>query len=587
MNGRTLTTLVATLVTGGLYAAGCSTGGGGGGGSAAAGISFVGSGSLQQGLPDPQYATYQFNEVGVNAVAGARVTAITAAAVNTAVYIGNFPGGSVSLVDDQSVTFTGNLFYQATSMAADGGAVFAATGTPLATGGGDVYQLNAQGGWSIAIDSPNNESAVGLVANDRVFGGTSVYAAHGSRGAGGALLRRNSTTGQFDAVAALNSTVPSAIGGSEGRPFIGGQDAFGSSARLLRLEQGTSGPSLVTVNLPASGRVTSMVSVATVASGSIIPIVSEVLVVAVGNFDQNGNATGGALIATDGVARFETMASYIGDAPVGVMLQDLGLVVVTARGRLFHRERDGRWVEETLPAGITGIDAAVSRDATSIVMGCRTSTGAKLVRRIGGGVVQTRDRFYRPDVKAVLANRCASCHVSPGIPAAVAAMGLSLQAANDMTDHNTVRARVNLTTPASSVLLVKATGGSGHLGGAVLSTTSGDYAVLLDWVTQGARFEAAPTVTQRTYVADIRPILMDCLSCHNTATNFRLSNNLSLNQADHAEVLQEVNMGAPETSNFLRKPTNQAAHGGGVRFNQQDPRYATILQWIQQGARFQ
>ena len=33
-----------------------------------------------------------------------------------------------------------------------------------------------------------------------------------------------------------------------------------------------------------------------------------------------------------------------------------------------------------------------------------------LVRRVGGGDDQTNDRYYRPDVKGILVNRCASCH---------------------------------------------------------------------------------------------------------------------------------------------------------------------------------
>jgi hypothetical protein len=193
-------------------------------------------------------------------------------------------------------------------------------------------------------------------------------------------------------------------------------------------------------------------------------------------------------------------------------------------------------------------------------------------------------------VKGVLAARCASCHVAPGLPAAVTAMGLALTATSDNADYNTVRARVNLTTPSVSVLLQKAIGQQGHLGGAVLTTGSADYGVLMDWISQGARFEGTappPPPAQLTYVTNIRPLLMDCLSCHNNATNFRLSNNLSLNQADHAEVLQEVNTGAPATSNLLRKATNAVTHGGGQRFAQGSTNYNTILTWIQQGARLQ
>jgi hypothetical protein len=585
MNGRMLTTLVAGLVAGGLAAAGCSTGGGGGGGggsSVSPGI--VTSGSLVEGLPAPQYDTnYNFSTAAVNAIPGGRVPALAIAPVNTSVYAANFPGGSVMVVDDQQVTLSGNLFYEAQTMAVDGTRAFAATGNPVRPGAGDLY-MNSGTAWSVAFDSPDAEMAVGE-------GLGTVYAAHGGQGVGGQLLRYDSATNTFSAIAPLNSAIPTAIGESDGRLFVGGSDAFTFQARLQRLDGG----SLVDVPVPASGggrtEITSMVSIATVASGSIAPIVSEVLIIAVGSFDSLGNAISGQVLATDGVSRFELIAGYAGDAPVAVVQQDLGLLIATANGKLQRRDATGVMVDETVPAEVLSFDSAISRNATSVVLGARTATGAKLVRRVGGGVVAGgRDRFYKNDVKTIMQNRCASCHqVGSPVPAATAAMSLTLSAASDTADHTTVSSKVNLAAPASSTLLQKAVGGLAHFGGQVITTGSADYNVLLDWVTQGARLEAVVvTPTFKTYVADIRPIMMGCTSCHNGGGgSFLLSNNLSLNMNDHAEVLQEVNMGTPEASDILRKPTNQGGHGGGTRFGTGSPEYTTILQWIRDGARFQ
>ncbi len=593
MNGRTLTSLVATVVAGGVVAAGCSTGGGGGGkASIGVGITPVQSGTLVEGLPAPQLDAngYDFSLVSVNQVPGGTVPALTTASVNTAVYAANFPGGSVLLVDDLSVNLSGNLFYEARSMAADGANVFAATANRSRDGAGDLYAAASGGTWQIAIDSSDAEMTVGA-------GSLGVFAAHGGAGREGAL--RQLVSGQWQSIASLQSAVPTAIAESDGRLFVGGSDAFGGYARLLRYEPSTG--ALANVPLPGAGggfgvrqEVTSMVSIATVASGSIMPIATQVLVVAVGSFDSVGNGVGGMVLATDGARRFETIASFAGDAPVAVIFQDASIVVATSRGRLYHRDAQGRMVEETLPAsaGITGFASGLSRDQASAVFGGKTAAGAVLVRRVargGGYVPPATDLYYRPDAKAILQNRCASCHgVGSAIPAATMAMTLDFDQADDQATHATVLTKLDLNAPQASLLLQKATG-TGHVGGTVITTGSPDYNNLVAWVQQGARFEATAAPTGPTYVTDIRPILQDCLSCHRTATNFNLSNNLSLNNQDYMEVLTFVNTTNPETSQILRKPTNTATggHGGGVRFTTGSTPYNTIVQWIQQGTRFQ
>lgn len=91
-----------------------------------------------------------------------------------------------------------------------------------------------------------------------------------------------------------------------------------------------------------------------------------------------------------------------------------------------------------------------------------------------------------------------------------------------------------------------------------------------------------------SYLASVRPLMMDCNSCHRVGgaaggSQFVLSNNLSLDNQDYAEVMSFTNVGTPTASLILTKPTNQVGHGGGTRFLATDPAYATIRNWIQNG----
>lgn len=594
MNGRTLTSLVAAVVAGGLAAAGCSTGGGGGGkGSVGPGVSPVQSGSLLEGLPTPQLDQngYDFSLVSVNQIPGGTVHAVAPASVNTAVYAANFPGGSVLVVDDQSVTLSGNLFYEARSLAADGANIFAGTGNPNREGAADLYAAPGGTNWAVAIDSSDAEMAVGA-------GSLGVFAAHGSVAREGTL--RKLVTGQWQSIASLQSSIPTELCESDGRLFVGGTDAFGRHARLLRYEPSTGSIADVPVPGAAGGagvrqEVTSMISVATVASGSITPIVTEVLIVAIGTFDAVGNGVGGAVVATDGDRRFEMIASFGGDAPVAVVFQDAALVVATARGKLYHRDAQGRMVEETLPAafGVTGFATGISRDQASAVFGGSTAGGAVLVRRVargGGYIPPANDLFYRPNIKTILQNRCDICHGATSTnTAAQMAMTLDFDQADDQATHGVLLTKVDLNNPSTSLLATKATGNA-HVGGAVITGGSAEHNTLVQWIQQGARFEQTQAPTGPTYVTEIRNILADCASCHvpTHSSNFDLSNNRSLNNQDYMEVLTFIDTNNPTNSRLLRFATNQGGvHGGGLRFSDTSPSYDTIVQWIQQGTRFQ
>jgi hypothetical protein len=49
---------------------------------------------------------------------------------------------------------------------------------------------------------------------------------------------------------------------------------------------------------------------------------------------------------------------------------------------------------------------------------------------------------------------------------------------------------------------------------------------------------------------------------------------------------RRINLLEPESSLLLRKPLMQVAHRGGLKLNKQDDSYQLLLQWIQQGCRF-
>jgi hypothetical protein len=608
MNGRTLTSLVAVMVASGVYAAGCSSGGGGGSGSTYGGVTPTASGTLTEGLPvvqrDP--AGYGFNTVSINTIKGGQVSALAAAPVNTAVFVGDQPGGNVRLVDDQQVTLSGNLFYEAHSMAAIGTRVFAGTSNPTRGGAGDLYEYVNQS-WQLSLDTRDSEMVVGAVSSDAFIGSgaTGIYAAHGGFGAEGALVRLDEGTGTWGQVASLHSATPTAIGGREGRLFVGASDNNGGYARLLRLDVNQAGAlDLVDLQLPGAGgglgaqqRVTALASISTVATGSIVPIVSEVLIVAVGSFDQaTGAPLGGQLLATDGDQRFEVMTTFTNDAPTAIVFQDDTVFVATAAGKLQWRDATGAFIDEPLPAGVTGIGAAISRDPASMVLGCKTANGALLVRRIGqsGFTPTSTDRYYRPDVKALLQASCAACHGAPGLATARAVYAFDLT--NDTADYNATKAKVSLTAPSSSLLLVKATGGANHLGGALIQAGSPQYAMLLDWISQGARFEqtqAPPPPAKKTFAGDVQPIFvrLGCAACHMTAGAggaFTFKGTTAQLAADYAETMQEVNSTTPELSDILRKPAqNGVTHTGGRLMPLGSADYNTVLQWIKDGAPMQ
>src|ERR1022692_1326205 len=101
-----------------------------------------------------------------------------------------------------------------------------------------------------------------------------------------------------------------------------------------------------------------------------------------------------------------------------------------------------------------------------------------------------------------------------------------------------------------------------------------------------------------TFLRDVAPILnkASCTSgtCYGAAkgkNGFKLSLRGYDPQFDYEALLYDLsgrrfNRADPSRSLMLSKPTQQVAHGGGLRFEKDSPYYRTIFNWIAQGVPF-
>src|SRR6266446_3458819 len=100
-----------------------------------------------------------------------------------------------------------------------------------------------------------------------------------------------------------------------------------------------------------------------------------------------------------------------------------------------------------------------------------------------------------------------------------------------------------------------------------------------------------------SFVRDIMPVLSkvgcNAGTCHGSAqgkNGFKLSLRGYDPVFDHLALTDDIegrrfNRAAPEQSLMLLKPTGVAPHQGGVLFNETDPRYVVIREWISQGVK--
>lgn len=173
-----------------------------------------------------------------------------------------------------------------------------------------------------------------------------------------------------------------------------------------------------------------------------------------------------------------------------------------------------------------------------------------------------------------------ACHIGTG-----ASAGLNLSVSD--TDVNAVYAEVTpeleITTPESSPLLMKATNETSHSGGNVMDKGSDDYNTILKWITDGA-FNDNCTGVPASFATNVTPIFTQCttVGCHDTVTPV-----LSTNPYQNIQDAGAVNTTHPSTSSLLRKPLGLDSHGGSTIFTAgvTDPNYKTIFCWIKNGAK--
>lgn len=97
---------------------------------------------------------------------------------------------------------------------------------------------------------------------------------------------------------------------------------------------------------------------------------------------------------------------------------------------------------------------------------------------------------YRNNVSAIFSSKCASCHQPGGSGAG--SLNLTTDT-NSEAAYNAVIAKINLTSPAGSLLLTKNDGTLSHTGGTLLPKDNdpdedNEYDTILQWIEQGADF---------------------------------------------------------------------------------------------------
>jgi hypothetical protein len=149
-------------------------------------------------------------------------------------------------------------------------------------------------------------------------------------------------------------------------------------------------------------------------------------------------------------------------------------------GAQLYRLNGSTLDEVTLPAGLAAANGqGVRQEITDMltvtygtVSGGAATTGSATPATLG----------YNQDIAALVAQDCGSCHAITGI----VGTAMLLNSAAATTDYTTILAEVDTANPAGSSLLLKASGGTSHTGGAPWATTSTAYATVLQWITEGA-----------------------------------------------------------------------------------------------------
>lgn len=592
MTFRTLT--LAALVASTAVGIGCT----GGSSSSRGGTAAASTGNINSGLPtENRGAAYNTTTVFApqGSIAGAKINAMAVATLGTAtgVIASEAPFSNIYAVASSSNTFEAKLFFDANMIArVDSGATtdyYASTSSREAPGAGDVWQ-RVNNNWQLAYDTADNEAVVATV-NSGAW--TGFYVAHGSIDGSTTVVRQ--AAGGFTSIATIQSEVPTNAISYKGDLWIAtrSSEATGGGAKLQRY---TGGGNFDEVMMPVAlvgqgvyQNVTSMIEIATASSGSVaMPI----LAVAVGEFNEQGAAISGTVMISNGTD-FEVIANYQGEAPTSLAWIDDTVYVGTSGGKVQYRDANGEMQDEsTLPANNGVYSLVVTGD--ELYIGAAINTGpAIFVRKGGAGVTPppppSTDVYFDTDVAPLLAANCASCHQAPGLALAVASFEL-VDNATDFTEITTNR--IDMATPTDSMLLLKAsadTSVGGHGGGAIWAPGSSQANTVTTWISQGARQAAVvtpppPPPVLKTFSGNVHPLLQaDCMGCHaGTGNGLQVNANVT---TSYNSALARVNLGTPEASLLLTKPSG-TNHGGGAiaNYNVGGVKYNEIIQWIADGA---
>lgn len=565
-------------------AAGCSGGGGGAGLAAVGPVTSSATGRA---------SAYGWSSQAAGQGPGERVAAL--APTSGGVFGALAPARQVSSFDATGAVtgVEGGFLADVRAFAAHAGALYAAAADAASPGAGDVWQRTASG-WVLSLDGPGAHAVV-AEAGGRLQAVT-------DDAAGPTVVHALTATGWLALGALPAPETPTAAGAFGVDLFVGTEGPSG--AGLFRVR----GNVITRLALPALApgpgarqRVT-----------ALIPM-PEDLVVAVGTFDAtSGQALGGQVLLWHDPVGLRPALGLVQDAPLALCKQDGTLYVGTAAGRLLYQAVAGGFMDEPGLPGNRGVHALLALDPATLLVGVAGATGPEVLRRVAlsaptpGGAAPGGTPDYLHVARPILAARCAGCHGTLQTGWRVSA-GMS----DDAGDYQATLGEVDAAAPAASLLLTKATNRTAHSGGALLPTTSPEYAALLGWVQAGAPFDAGsgagtpgagppgggaapggatprPAGVTPDYLHEAKAILAPrCSGCHSTTTTgWRVSTSMADDTSDYQATLAKVSTTSPAASLLLTKATNQAVHSGGALLSTGSPEYATLLSWIQSGARF-
>jgi hypothetical protein len=577
----------------------------------AVGCNFSGGGSSSKGTTTPRAQVGQVtsafpaadrNVDGYDFAAMYEPTSVEGAAASELAWAGgdlivaDSPFSEMHRVDAQGTgTSEGALDFDANSIFDVGGTLYAPTSNRQAPGAGDLYSRSTGGLWTKAHDGTQSE----LAACGDAAGG--IWIAEGTQGFGNAaeISYDDGVTG-LTSIASVTSSIPTAAIEFNGELWLGCADSddLGGEAKLWR---GSVTTPFVEESLPTA-RVSSDVRqqindmmVITVTIDPVAGTTRDYLVMSIGSYAMNGDqARAGEIVVTDGTL-YEVVANYRGVAPEGILWADDTIYAALSDGRVQYRNNDGTWGNEDDLALLTTARSLTLNAAGDMIIGGGSATGVSIVHRTAkaGTTPPGNDLYYVDDVAPLLATSCASCH-NGALPAATAVFAMA-NPRDDATDFAVVGTKIDTATPAASLLLLKAAGDSsvgGHGGGALWAVGSAQYTTILDWITQGAIYEAPttpppppPPPPPSTY-ANVHSFLQaDCSGCHSGGVG-GYTVNANVDQS-YNSAITKINAGTPENSLLLTKPNNMPVHGGGAIAGYSgagQAKYDALLKWIADGA---